>query len=62
MIEVTQKISDYVWVDDDYKKGESKQTLRFRDMDDFQNWQGYTLDALGDKELTISIKIKKEDA
>lgn len=64
MIEVTQKISDYVWVGDDYKKGESKLDLKFRDWDDFVNWIGYTAYAREGNTVSIEFKIvpeKKEE-
>ena len=57
MIEVTQKISNYVWVDDDYKKGESKLELKFRDWDDFVNWIGYTAYAREGKTVSIDFKV-----
>ena len=65
MIEVTQKISNYVWVDDDYKQGESKLELKFKDWDDFVNWIGYTGYAREGKTVNIEFKIvpeKKEEA
>ena len=64
MIEVTQKISDYVWVDGDYKKGESTLELKFRDWDDFNNWLGYTAHAREGKTVSIEFKVipeKKEE-
>lgn len=66
MIEVTQKISDYVWVDGDLKKGESTLELKFRDWDDFNNWLGYTAYAREGKTVSIEFKVipekKEEDA
>lgn len=61
MVKVTQKISDYVWVGDDYKKGESRQDLEFRDWDDFQNWLGYTAYAREGKTVSIDFKIVPEE-
>lgn len=57
---VTMTISDYVKIGDEYKTVKAEQKLTFANYDDLQNWQGYTLEALDGKALTITIKAEKE--
>lgn len=59
-IEVKQIISDYTMVGNEYKRVEVVQKLTFATWHDFQNWTGYMVEALEDKELNISVKIVKE--
>lgn len=58
---VTMTIGDYVKVGDKYEHIKAEQRLVFGDYDDLVKWQGYTLNALGDKELVIRIKPEKEE-
>ena len=58
---VTMTVSDYVKVGDKLEHIKAEQKLEFDSYDDLQNWQGYTLDALGDNELEIKIRAKKEE-
>ena len=60
MVEVKLKVSEFVWVDDDYKKGNATQELKFRDWDDFQNWLGYTAFARENKTVSLDIKVGTE--
>lgn len=57
---VTMTIGDYVKVGDKYEHIKAEQRLVFDDYDDFQNWQGYTVNALGGGVLTFSIRTEKE--
>lgn len=58
---VTVTIGDYVKVGDKYEHIKAEQRLVFDDYDDFQNWQGYTINALSDGVLTFSIRTEEED-
>ena len=58
---VTMTVSDYVKVGDKFEHINAEQRLEFNSYDDLQNWQGYTLDALGDNELVIKIRTEKEE-
>ena len=58
---VKMTISDYVKIGDKLEHVKAEQKLVFDDYDDLQNWQGYTINALDNGELTISIRTEKED-
>ena len=58
---VKMTISDYVKIGDKLEHVKAEQKLVFDDYDDLQNWQGYTINALDNGELTISIRAEKED-
>lgn len=60
MVEVILKVSTHTWVDDEYKKGEATQKLKFRDWDDFQSWLGYTTFARENETVSVDIKIVTE--
>ena len=60
-IKVTQYVKDFVKVDGEYKHVEVEQKLNFDTYDDFQNWLGYTVEALEGKPLKIEIKMEKEE-
>ena len=60
-IKVTQIVKDYVKIDGEYKHVEAEQKYSFGTWDDFQNWQGYTVEALEGKPLKIEITMKKEE-
>lgn len=59
-IKVKQTIKDYVMVDDKFKSVEVIQKLTFATWDDFQNWIGYTVEALEGGSLKIEVEIAKE--
>lgn len=59
-IEVKHRVSGYVTVEGDYKRVEVDEELTFATWDDFQNWQGYTVEALGGDSLDIKVKMTKE--
>ena len=58
---VTMTVGDYVKVGDKFEHIKAEQKLEFDSYDDLQNWQGYTIDALGDNELVIKIRTEKEE-
>ena len=60
-VKVTQYVKDLALVDGAYKRVEAEQKLSFGTWDDFQNWQGYTVEALEGKPLKIEISMKKEE-
>ena len=59
-VKVKQTIKDFVMVDDKFKSVEVIQKLTFAIWDDFQNWVGYTVEALEGNPLRIEIEIVKE--
>ena len=59
-VKVKQTIKDFVMVDDKFKSVEVIQKLTFATWDDFQNWVGYTVEALEGNPLRIEIEIVKE--
>lgn len=60
-IKVKQTIKDYIMIDNEFKRVEVVQKLTFATWDDFQNWIGYTVEALEGKSLKIEVEIAKED-
>ena len=60
-VKVKQTIKDFVMVDDKFKGVEVIQKLTFATWGDFQNWIGYTVEALEGKSLKIEVEIAKED-
>ena len=61
-IKVKQTIKDYILIDNKYERVEVVQKLTFATWDDFQNWTGYTIEALEGKPLIIEVEIAKEGA
>ena len=61
-IKVKQTIKDYILIDNEYKRVEVVQKLTFATWDDFQNWIGYTIEALEGGPLRIEVEIVKEGA
>ena len=61
-VKVKQTIKDFVMVDGQFKSVEVIQKLTFATWDDFQNWTGYTIEALEGGPLRIEVEIVKEGA
>ena len=59
-VKVKQTIKDFVMVDGQFKSVEVIQKLTFATWDDFQNWTGYTIEALEGNPLRIEVEIVKE--
>ena len=60
-VKVKQTIKDFVMVDGQFKSVEVIQKLTFATWNDFQNWIGYTVEALEGRPLKIEVEIAKED-
>lgn len=61
-IEVRIFYSKWIFLKDDSQKVEVEQKMTFSTWDDFQNWLGYTVEALGGSALKLEVKMVKEEA
>lgn len=61
-IEVRMIYSKWIFLKDDSKKVEVEQKMTFSTWDDFQNWLGYTVEALSGSPLKLEVKMVKEEA
>lgn len=59
-IKVKHRVDDYIVSEGEFKRVEANEELTFATWDDFQNWQGYTVEALGEKPLKVEVSMVKE--
>ena len=59
-IKVKHRVDDYIVSEGEFKRVEANEELTFATWDDFQNWQGYTVEALEGKPLKVEVSIVKE--
>lgn len=59
-IKVKHRVDDYIVSEGEFKRVEANEELTFATWDDFQNWQGYTVEALDGKPLKVEVSTVKE--
>lgn len=59
-IKVIHRLSAYITLEGEFKRVEADEELTFATWDDFQNWQGYTVEALEGRPLKVEVSMVKE--
>lgn len=59
-IKVKHRVDDYIVSEGEFKRVEANEELTFATWGDFQNWQGYTVEALEGKPLKVEVSTVKE--
>lgn len=59
-VKVKHRVDDYIVSEGEFKRVEANEELTFATWDDFQNWQGYTVEALEGRPLKVEVSMVKE--